>query len=56
MKIKFNGCDVFQRLSTDKEKKAIREIIEVLKNNNLSIAETRIVFQETLESLLKLPL
>ncbi len=54
MKIKFWPYQT--DISSDKRKKVNREIIEVLKNNNLSIAEAKIIFQDVLQELVYEPI
>lgn len=56
MKIKFDYCDIEYHGNSEKTEKASREIIEVLKNNNLSTAEAKLVFNETLLHLINKPI
>lgn len=55
MKIKF--CkDNFLYKNNENRKKAMREIIEILKTNNLSPAETKYIFNEILQELVCTPI
>ena len=56
MKIKFDYCDIEYHGNSEKTEKASREIIEVLKNNYLSTAEAKLVFNETLLHLINKPI
>lgn len=57
MKIKFDYCDIkYSSNSDNKREKASREIIEILKNNNLSTAEAKLTFDETLLRLINNPI
>lgn len=55
MEIKFYPCDI-DSSQKSKDKKVNREIIEVLKNNNLSVAEAKIVFDEVEKELVCRPI
>ena len=54
MKVKF--CPYQLDISSEKREKINKEIIDVLKNNNLSISEAKIIFQDVLQELVYKPI